>query len=112
MAHPLMVESRVGPMSRLLPRAVREGGHTFTFLTRDLHHHLRSAPEADPRPAGLRNAPGVLEVQLAEPGQRVSAAAGNNGCLGHVMAGGAKGPGARERGEALLGELRSRTVIR
>ncbi|MEU1472254.1 ATP-grasp domain-containing protein [Streptomyces sp. NPDC005761] len=45
MAHLLMVESWVGSMSRLLPRAVREGGHEFTFLTRDLHHYLRAAPE-------------------------------------------------------------------
>ncbi|MEU8328595.1 ATP-grasp domain-containing protein [Micromonospora sp. NPDC048839] len=28
-------------MSTLLPRAVREAGHRFTFLTRDLHHYLR-----------------------------------------------------------------------
>ncbi|WNI20722.1 ATP-grasp domain-containing protein [Streptomyces sp. ITFR-16] len=46
MAHLLMVESWVGSMSRLLPRAIREGGHEFTFLTRDLHHYLRAAPEA------------------------------------------------------------------
>lgn len=44
-AHLLVVESWVGSMSRLLPRAIREGGHEFTFLTRDLHHYLRSAPE-------------------------------------------------------------------
>ncbi|GAA2298229.1 ATP-grasp domain-containing protein [Streptomyces kunmingensis] len=45
MAHLLVVESWVGSMSRLLPRAIREGGHEFTFLTRDLGHYLRSAPE-------------------------------------------------------------------
>lgn len=45
-----MVESWVGSMSRLLPRAVREAGHTFTFLTRDLHHYLRSAPEGTAHP--------------------------------------------------------------
>ncbi|NBE52830.1 ATP-grasp domain-containing protein [Streptomyces boluensis] len=50
MAHLLMVESWVGSMSRLLPRAVREAGHTFTFLTRDLHHYLRSAPEGTAHP--------------------------------------------------------------
>lgn len=49
-AHLLVVESWVGSMSRLLPRAVREGGHTFTFLTRDLHHYLRSAPEGTAHP--------------------------------------------------------------
>ncbi|MFH8755917.1 ATP-grasp domain-containing protein [Streptomyces atroolivaceus] len=45
MAHLLVVESWVGSMSRLLPRALEEGAHHFTFLTRDLHHYLRSAPE-------------------------------------------------------------------
>ncbi|SDP39388.1 Biotin carboxylase [Streptomyces sp. cf386] len=43
-------------MSRLLPRAIREGGHEFTFLTRDLHHYLRSAPEGTAHPLlGARN---------------------------------------------------------
>lgn len=37
-------------MSRLLPRAIREGGHEFTFVTRDLHHYLRSAPTGGPHP--------------------------------------------------------------
>ncbi|MEU9111041.1 ATP-grasp domain-containing protein [Streptomyces sp. NPDC048483] len=50
MAHLLMVESWVGSMSRLLPRAIREGGHEFTFVTRDLHHYLRSAPEGAAHP--------------------------------------------------------------
>ncbi|MFE2056526.1 ATP-grasp domain-containing protein [Streptomyces sp. NPDC059446] len=50
MAHLLVVESWVGSMSRLLPRALREGGHHFTFLTRDLHHYLRSAPEGTGHP--------------------------------------------------------------
>ncbi|MER6117587.1 ATP-grasp domain-containing protein [Streptomyces sp. NPDC001743] len=50
MAHLLMVESWVGSMSRLLPRAIREGGHEFTFLTRDLHHYLRAAPEGVAHP--------------------------------------------------------------
>ncbi|MFH9266744.1 ATP-grasp domain-containing protein [Streptomyces sp. NPDC017546] len=56
MAHLLMVESWVGSMSRLLPRAIREGGHAFTFLTRDLHHYLRAAPEGTTHPLlGARN---------------------------------------------------------
>ncbi|MGW6415780.1 ATP-grasp domain-containing protein [Streptomyces sp. NPDC055055] len=50
MAHLLMVESWVGSMSRLLPSAIREAGHEFTFLTRDLHHYLRSAPEGTAHP--------------------------------------------------------------
>lgn len=49
MAHLLMIESWVGAMSSLLPRAVNESGHRFTFLTRDLHHYLRAAP-AQPHP--------------------------------------------------------------
>ncbi|MFI7409518.1 ATP-grasp domain-containing protein [Streptomyces sp. NPDC049627] len=57
MAHLLVVESWVGSMSRLLPRAIREGGHEFTFLTRDLHHYLRSAPEGTAHPLlGFRHA--------------------------------------------------------
>ncbi|MFF8228052.1 ATP-grasp domain-containing protein [Streptomyces caelestis] len=56
MAHLLVVESWVGSMSRLLPRAIRESGHEFTFLTRDLHHYLRSAPEGVAHPLlGARN---------------------------------------------------------
>ncbi|MFD9322978.1 ATP-grasp domain-containing protein [Streptomyces sp. NPDC060053] len=56
MAHLLMVESWVGSMGRLLPRAIREGGHEFTFLTRDLHHYLHSAPEGVAHPLlGARN---------------------------------------------------------
>ncbi|MBH1937310.1 ATP-grasp domain-containing protein [Streptomyces sp. AV19] len=56
MGHLLMVESWVGSMSRLLPRAIQEGGHSFTFLTRDLHHYLRSAPEGTRHPLlGARN---------------------------------------------------------
>jgi biotin carboxylase len=52
----LVVESWVGSMSRLLPRALREAGHEFTFLTRDLHHYLRSAPEGTAHPLlGARN---------------------------------------------------------
>ncbi|MBI0297410.1 ATP-grasp domain-containing protein [Streptomyces sp. PRKS01-29] len=56
MAHLLVVESWVGSMSRLLPRAIRESGHEFSFLTRDLHHYLRSAPEGTAHPLlGARN---------------------------------------------------------
>lgn len=44
MAHLLMIESWVGAMSSLLPRAINESGHRFTFITRDLHHYLRAVP--------------------------------------------------------------------
>ncbi|MCX5415826.1 ATP-grasp domain-containing protein [Streptomyces sp. NBC_00059] len=50
MAHLLVVESWVGSMSRLLPKVLGEGGHDFTFLTRDLRHYLRSAPEGADHP--------------------------------------------------------------
>ncbi|WP_431046558.1 ATP-grasp domain-containing protein [Streptomyces sp. P1-3] len=61
MGHLLMVESWVGSMSRLLPRALRESGHEFTFLTRDLHHYLRSAPEGAAHP--LLSARNVLTAE-------------------------------------------------
>ncbi|MEV0283525.1 carboxylate--amine ligase, partial [Kribbella sp. NPDC050820] len=37
-------------MSTLLPRGIREGGHRFSFVTRDLQHYLRSVstPNAHP----------------------------------------------------------------
>lgn len=50
MSHLLMVESWVGAMSGLLPRAICEAGHRFTFLTRDLHHYLRSHDGTGPHP--------------------------------------------------------------
>lgn len=43
-----MIESWVGAMSTLLPRAIREAGHRFTFLTRDLHHYLRAGSGVHP----------------------------------------------------------------
>ncbi|MQS08034.1 ATP-grasp domain-containing protein [Streptomyces alkaliphilus] len=50
MGHLLMVESWVGSMSALLPRAIGEAGHRFTLLTRDLHHYLRAARPPEPHP--------------------------------------------------------------
>ncbi|MBB5956818.1 argininosuccinate lyase [Saccharothrix tamanrassetensis] len=60
MAHLLMIESWVGAMSSLLPRAIRESGHRFTFLTRDLHHYLRAAPSS---PHPLLAADNVLTAE-------------------------------------------------
>ncbi|MEU4742946.1 ATP-grasp domain-containing protein, partial [Actinosynnema sp. NPDC023658] len=60
MAHLLMIESWVGAMSSLLPRAIHESGHRFTFLTRDLHHYLRSAPS---HPHPLLAADNVLTTE-------------------------------------------------
>ncbi|MFJ5263417.1 ATP-grasp domain-containing protein [Streptomyces sp. NPDC088387] len=65
MGHLLVVESWVGSMSRLLPRAIREAGHEFTFLTRDLHHYLRSAPEGTAHP--LLGARHVLTADTNDP---------------------------------------------
>ncbi|MGF0318087.1 ATP-grasp domain-containing protein [Nocardia fluminea] len=39
--HLLMVESWVGSMSTLLPAGIKDSGHEFSFLTRDLGHYLR-----------------------------------------------------------------------
>ncbi|MFD1829316.1 ATP-grasp domain-containing protein [Streptomyces desertarenae] len=61
MGHLLMIESWVGSMSRLLPRAIGESGHRFTFLTRNLHHYLRSARPPGPHP--LLAAENVLTVE-------------------------------------------------
>ncbi|MFH8803330.1 ATP-grasp domain-containing protein [Streptomyces sp. NPDC017936] len=85
MAHLLMVESWVGSMSGLLPRAIREGGHTFTFLTRDLHHYLRSAPERGTHPLlGARHVitadTNDAETLIAEA-ERLHAALGFDGVL-------------------------------
>ncbi|WP_243792374.1 ATP-grasp domain-containing protein [Saccharopolyspora gloriosae] len=61
MGHLLMVESWVGAMSTLLPRGIRDGGHRFSFLTRDVHHYLRAwnRPGAHP----LLSAENVLSAE-------------------------------------------------
>ncbi|GLW94215.1 ATP-grasp domain-containing protein [Actinokineospora globicatena] len=66
MGHLLVVESWVGAMSGLLPRAVREAGHGFSFLTRDMQHYLRSSPGPGPHP--LLAADNVLTVETNEVG--------------------------------------------
>ncbi|GAB4194093.1 MAG: ATP-grasp domain-containing protein [Roseiflexaceae bacterium] len=55
MAHLLVLESWVGASSVLLPRAIKELGHRFTFVTRDLQHYLRNPP-----------APGLHPLLLAD----------------------------------------------
>lgn len=42
MGHLLMVESWVGSMSTLLPAGIKNSGHEFSLLTRDLGHYLRA----------------------------------------------------------------------
>jgi biotin carboxylase len=61
---------------------------------------------------GVREADGVLEVELAEPGRTVKAAGSNNEYLGHVMTADTGGPGARARVEDLLSGLRAGLVVR
>lgn len=65
MGHLLMVESWVGAMSTLLPRAIHESGHRFTLLTRDLHHYLRAAPTGGVHP--LLTAENVLTAETNDP---------------------------------------------
>ncbi|MFC7343651.1 ATP-grasp domain-containing protein [Saccharopolyspora griseoalba] len=59
------MESWVGAMSTLLPRGIREGGHRFSFVTRDLQHYLRSAPVPGPHP--LLGADNVLTAETNDP---------------------------------------------
>ncbi|MFI9329768.1 ATP-grasp domain-containing protein [Kitasatospora sp. NPDC052868] len=85
MAHLLVIESWVGSMSRLLPRALGEGGHRFTFLTRDLHHYLRAAPGDGPHP--LLAAGNILTADTNDPAallpyaERLHAVLGFDGVL-------------------------------
>ncbi|MEV0532101.1 ATP-grasp domain-containing protein [Kitasatospora sp. NPDC050463] len=80
MAHLLVIESWVGSMSRLLPRALGEGGHRFTFLTRDLHHYLRAAPADGPHP--LLAAENVLTADTNDPATLLPYAERLHGVLG------------------------------
>nr|WBO81048.1 ATP-grasp domain-containing protein [Streptomyces sp. SBE_14.2] len=80
MGHLLVVESWVGSMSRLLPRAIREGGHEFTFLTRDLHHYLREAPEGTAHP--LLGARHVITADTNDTDALLAVAARLHGVLG------------------------------
>ncbi|MFB8041336.1 MULTISPECIES: ATP-grasp domain-containing protein [Streptomyces] len=67
MAHLLVLESWVGSMSRLLPAAIRQAGHEFTFVTRDLHHYLRAAP-ADEGPHPLLTARNIVTADTNDLG--------------------------------------------
>lgn len=66
MGHLLVVESWVGAMGTLLPRAIREAGHTFTFVTRDPQHYLRE-PRPDGRPHPLFGAANVVTAETNDP---------------------------------------------
>lgn len=80
MGHLLMIESWVGAMSTLLPRAIREDGHRFSFLTRDLHHYLRSAPDRQPHP--LLSADNVLTAETNNIAGLMSTVESLHGALG------------------------------
>jgi len=80
-AHLLVVESWVGSMSRLLPRAIRESGHTFTFLTRDLHHYLRAAPEGTAHP--LLGARHIITADTNDPDTLLPEVARLHGVFGY-----------------------------
>lgn len=79
-AHLLVIESWVGSMSRLLPRALGESGHRFTFLTRDLHHYLRAAPVDGPHP--LLAAENILTVDTNDAAVLLPYAERLHGLLG------------------------------
>ena len=65
MAHLLVLESWVGASSLLLPRAIKELGHRFTFVTRDLQHYLRNPPAPGLHP--LLQADNILTAETNDP---------------------------------------------
>ncbi|MCE7079456.1 ATP-grasp domain-containing protein [Streptomyces sp. ST2-7A] len=85
MGHLLVIESWVGSMSTLLPRAIGEAGDRFTFLTRDLHHYLRAARPPEPHP--LLAARNILTAEtndlavLPEQVERLHAVLGFDGVI-------------------------------
>ncbi|MFG2879444.1 ATP-grasp domain-containing protein [Streptomyces sp. NPDC048337] len=81
MGHLLVIESWVGSMSRLLPRAIREDGHEFTFVTRDLHHYLRSAPAGD-GPHPLLTARNIVTADTNDTGALLERVEGLHAVLG------------------------------
>ncbi|MFD7863657.1 ATP-grasp domain-containing protein [Streptomyces sp. NPDC059783] len=81
MGHLLVIESWVGSMSRLLPRAIREDGHEFTFVTRDLHHYLRSAPAGE-GPHPLLTARNVVTADTNDTGALLERLEGLHAVLG------------------------------
>lgn len=50
MRHLLVIESWIGASAILLPKAFKELGYRFTFVTRDLNHYLKSALPGEPHP--------------------------------------------------------------
>ncbi|MFD3748439.1 ATP-grasp domain-containing protein [Nocardia sp. NPDC058633] len=58
--HLLMVESWVGSMSTLLPAGIKNSGHEFSLLTRNLGHYLRAGT---PTPHPLLGAVNVFTAE-------------------------------------------------
>jgi hypothetical protein len=102
------VDVALGAEPDLRRRATGLTSAAIGFLVPDQDGVLETVDGSDT----VRAADGLLELQLADPGKAVKAAGSNNEYLGHVMAGDAKGPGARDRVEALLAQLRPRVVTR
>ena len=72
MTHLLLVESWVGAMGTLLPRAVADLGVDFTFLTRNPEHYPNSLPDGSPHP--LRTGRAVVTAETNDPTEAVAAA--------------------------------------
>lgn len=71
-AHLLLVESWVGAMGTLLPRAIADLGVEFTFLTRRPEHYPQSLPDGSTHP--LRRGRAVVTAETNEPGAAIDAA--------------------------------------
>ncbi|MDI9939257.1 ATP-grasp domain-containing protein [Rhodococcus sp. IEGM 1351] len=72
MAHLLLVESWVGAMGTLLPRALADLGVEFTFLTRRPEHYPESLPDGSPHP--LRRGRAVVTAETNDPAGALDAA--------------------------------------
>ncbi|WP_458682627.1 ATP-grasp domain-containing protein [Prescottella equi] len=72
MAHLLLVESWVGAMGTLLPKAISEAGVEFTFLTRRPEHYPQSLPDGSTHP--LRQGRAVVTAETNDPATAVAAA--------------------------------------
>ena len=64
-AHLLLVESWVGAMGTLLPRAIADLGVEFTFLTRRPEHYPDALPDGSPHP--LRSGRAVVTAETRRP---------------------------------------------
>lgn len=72
MPHLLLVESWVGAMGTLLPRAIADLGVEYTFLTRRPEHYPESLPDGSPHP--LRRGRAVTTAETNDPAGALDAA--------------------------------------